>query len=593
MNGLIKLRTKYLELVQSESRSNKARIRLLMKVSLSFIGLSLIHVGIFIAEGWYLLLLRSLVLIALFSVGIGVLYLPGKWKITAHLLLTTLCLLVWTNIVVYFQGVNVVTLQYAVIVLSLSFYTLEERWGTFYSFFVILPIAVSIIGLDRAGPSFLLNHQFIHHGAFSIALIFNFGLLIFIHYFYIKALRMAYAKEKRLKGELKEALVAAEVLAEAKTNFLSTMSHELRTPLNAVIGISDILMKTGPREDQLENMRVLRFSADNLMAIINDILDFNRLDAVGAKLETEVFAPAEMIRNLCGTFRPKCDEKHIAFHCSVDERMDPLWIKGDKVKLVHILFNLVGNSVKFTHEGFISLSAVIGQKTDTTITIRFSITDSGIGIPEDRQTSIFDPFVQVQHRSRRHYHGTGLGLTIAHRLVCLHGSELVLKSVEGQGTNFSFSISYELATPPIVSPKEDGGKDNWPAKALQELRVLVAEDELVNVMIMKKVLGLWGITPVVAGNGQEALAAMENGDFDVVLMDINMPVMDGFEASRRIRELTDPRKASVHIIAVTASIGASMDGHDNSRYLDDFMLKPFKADDLQERLEAVAKRNKN
>lgn len=260
--------------------------------------------------------------------------------------------------------------------------------------------------------------------------------------------------------------------------------------------------------------------------------------------------------------------------------MDHLQIIGDPTRLTQILFNLLGNATKFTEKGHISLTAKAYDGGEDTVSLWFEIADTGIGIPEDRQQIIFEPFTQASSRTNRQYHGTGLGLSITNRLIELHGSSLNFWSIEGRGSKFVFELKY-----PKSNTNSYATGEALPAfNSLAQLNVLVAEDNAINVLVLKKTLNKWEIKPDIVVNGQEAVDAVINKDYDVILMDINMPVMDGFEAAQKIRELKATKKSEVHIIALTASIGAAVQDSAGYGYLDDFMLKPFIPDELKNKL---------
>ncbi|HEY0244738.1 MAG TPA: ATP-binding protein [Mucilaginibacter sp.] len=492
--------------------------------------------------------------------------------------------MIWTNVLLFKHGVNIVTVQLTILVLSGGYYILGVKWGAIYSFLNILPI-IGFVIIDTYANVTLASQQLnINNNAFAITLIFNYLLLLYIHFSFFKAYQIANTTERELKESLQKAVVAAQELAAAKTNFLSTMSHELRTPLNAVVGMTNILLMENPRQEQMENLDILRFSAENLMSTVNDILDFNKIDNDKVALEEHVFKPMELINNVHGAFKAIAKDKQIQFDYQIDPDLMNLKVKGDQLRLTQILFNLVGNAIKFTSKGFVILEGKIVKKDSENVSLLFKIEDTGIGIPEDRIAMIFDPFTQVLSRTNRQYHGSGLGLTIAYRLVKLHGAELNLSSTEGKGTVFSFKFQYALVS---EEKQEQIKMTKIAGNSLDKLRVLLAEDEPVNILVLKKLLGKWGIIPDVAVNGSEAVNAVIKNKYDVILMDINMPVMDGFEAAKQIRELKDNPNSAIPIIAVTASIGAAIEQISTYQYIDDCILKPFKPEHLKEKLEQI------
>jgi len=359
----------------------------------------------------------------------------------------------------------------------------------------------------------------------------------------------------------------------------------LRTPLNAVVGMANLLLMEDPRPEQKENLEILRFAAENQMSIINDILDFNQIDTGNVKLDMQDFQLDLLLQNTYGAFKHQADAKMIGLDCTVDQGLKNLVLSGDDSRLTQILFNLLGNAVKFTAKGSVILEVKIIERKQETLKVLFTVKDTGIGIALDLQATIFDPYIRHNTRTNRQYHGTGLGLTIASRLTALMGSTLNLSSKEGQGTTFSFELAYPIAGKATAVPE-------YEVKSLTDaagkLRVLVAEDNQVNILVIRKLLNIWNIQPHIVENGKEAVEAVASGDYDVILMDINMPVMDGFEASKKIRELEDPKKAGIHIIALTASVGKTIENHEGYKYLNDCVLKPFKPEHLKEKLDRLS-----
>jgi signal transduction histidine kinase/ActR/RegA family two-component response regulator len=564
---------------------DRTRVRILAVCLLTFIGLSSVLLILYLFQEHNFLPVRMGVFLALFLTGLALLLFRQPWSLAGHFFIICITLMIWSGILLFRQSVNVATAEMLLLAVSGGYYILGSKWGTFYSLINMAPILGYVVLDDYAGLSLPTQHLNINHHGHLLGMVSNFLLLLYIHYAFFRAFQLAQLKERELLNHLQKALETEQEQAAAKTNFLSTMSHELRTPLNAVIGMTYILQMEEPRPDQLEHLKILQFSADNLMATVNDILDFNKIDSDAIVLDSQPFDLAELLDNVCGSFRARAEEKGIGFSCHIDAQITGLNVLGDAGRLSSILLNLVGNAVKFTTAGQVRVKARLLRQTETTVSLRLVVEDTGIGIPEDRQALIFHPFTQqTTSRTNRQYHGSGLGLTIAYRLLQLHGSRLELHSSEGIGSTFSFDLTYPLAAPvPPPSTKE------LATSPVHGLRVLVAEDEPVNVMVITKILGKWGIVPEVAANGKEAVDKVMQHDFDVVLMDINMPVMDGLEAARIIKALHDPRKAATPVIAVTASIGTAIGQIKNYPYIDDCLLKPFKPGDLLEKLQKLVK----
>jgi signal transduction histidine kinase/ActR/RegA family two-component response regulator len=576
--------SRYRYLLNQEADSLiKIRIKLLLVCLLAFAGLFMALSILYAFEEHNFLLARALIGVVLFSSGLILLLSIAPWRAIAHFFIISLTLLIWSNVLLFVSGINMVTVQYSVLVLACAYYILGARWGVIYSLISVLPLIIDVLVENFSHYHFGLRNMAINTQAYVFTGCFNFALLLYVHYSFFRALNKSNDIEKKLRSNLQQALLEAEELATAKTNFLTTMSHQLRTPLNAVVGMTNILLMENPRPGQKSNLNILRFSAENLMATVNDILDFNKINNETITLEERVFQPVELITNVIDAFKPVATEKHLKLNYSVDAGLQGLNVLGDPMRLTQILFHLVGNAIKFTEKGFVQLEVKITALDAGRVSFHFCVADSGIGIPEELKANIFEPFTTSLSRTSRQFHST-LGLTIAFHLVKLHNGLLSFKSKEGQGTTFQFDISYPVSAQPETAE---------PTKAISAIggmRVLVVEDEKLNILVLKKILAKWGITPDVAMDGVQAVKAAADHDYDVILMDINMPVMDGFEAAKQIRRLPLARNNGVPIIAVTASIGAAMDQVEQNPHIDDCLLKPFNPEHLREKLMEIAGR---
>lgn len=510
----------------------------------------------------------------------------AKWQLSGHIFLLSLCTFIWTNLLFYSSGINLVTLQLSLIIISSSFYILGKNWGILYSLANVLPILLHLIASRLQNGQVSITPMQIGNGSFLIALIVNFGILITMHYEFFKSFYQSHHKERELNAQLQMALKEAQEATRLRSDFLSSMSHELRTPLHAVIGMINVLSIENPRKDQEENLAILRFSAENLLALINDTLDFSKMNADKVVLNKSDFNLSLLLQNIHASFKAKAEQKGLDLRLKMGFESTPLYINGDQNRLTQILNNLVSNAVKFTDTGGrveinITTAAQIGKK----IVLLFAVKDSGIGIPKNKQDIIFEPFLQANNNITKRYGGTGLGLAIVKRLINLHESELKLVSEENIGSVFSFELQYDLAKP--VVPEENTSVISTTVQNISNLNILIAEDNIINIMLLKKILDQWNCNYSLSKNGQEALDMVKTGTFDVVLMDIHMPVMDGFEASRHIRELPDANISKIKIIALTASSDVDIQESFNFTYLDDYLLKPFSPLLLKEKLEAV------
>lgn len=373
---------------------------------------------------------------------------------------------------------------------------------------------------------------------------------------------------------LEEALESAKAAAVAKSQFLSTMSHEMRTPMNSVIGFTNLLRMEEPLPRQKKYLDTLHFSANHLLYLINDILDFNKIEAGKLEIERNAINLKEMLEHVTNTFSYKCKDQGIELNLRIMTNLH-CYVIGDKIRLNQILTNLLGNAVKFTEEGSVTLDIRISSEDETSIVIKFSVIDTGIGIKEDKLDSIFESFTQASTDTTRKYGGTGLGLTITKKLVELHGGMMGVKSQFGEGSTFWFTIPFqrgERFTEAIPS-KVDKKTEEIPS--LEGMHVLVAEDNHINVVIARKFLKMWKIKMDTAENGKIAAEMVQSKVYDLILMDLQMPEMDGYEATRTIRNMDDPYFKNLPIIAMTANVSPHIETEVKEKGLSGYIPKPF------------------
>lgn len=385
--------------------------------------------------------------------------------------------------------------------------------------------------------------------------------------------------------QLKETEIELNQANRIKDEFLSTMSHEIRTPLNAVIGMSDILLMEKFLPEQLENLQVLKYSSEHLLALINDLLDLNRYKSNEIKLIVDDFDLSELVQNIQLQFKQIALNKRLNFKTTVDNKI-PSVLKGDSLKLTQVLKNLLSNAFKFTEVGGVMFKVeAIDSKINKT-TLRFSVADTGIGVSYNKQKDIFKSFVQASDDTSKLYGGSGLGLYISKELLKIQNSSLQLESVKGKGSTFWFDITFKHSSSNAVAPSYRASK----TEAL-DLKVLVAEDNGLNALLLKKLFKKWRVDYKIADNGEELLNIYEDQDFNLILMDLQMPVLDGYETTRAIRKMSDGSKSQIPIIALTAFSKAEVSDKIKRHKMNGYLSKPFNVNELHNLLKFYSRKN--
>ncbi len=401
-------------------------------------------------------------------------------------------------------------------------------------------------------------------------------------------------KRKQAEDAIKKASEIAEEANRAKSQFLATMSHEIRTPMNAVLGMTDLVLKTSLNAEQKKYLEVVHQSSEHLLALIDDILDISTIEAKKIDFESRPFDLDKLIKDVVSMLLNKVDDQEVKLLYAIENV--PVYLNGDAARLRQIMVNLINNALKFTEKGTIQIKVERDHFPDKTtsdsleqekVNILFSISDTGIGIPKDKFDTIFKEFTQLESSLSRRYGGTGLGLAICKRLVALMGGKIWVESEVSKGSTFFFAVQLNRATEHevkglkyLASIESQSRTNPLGEIPFKKYHILLAEDFEVNQEVITPILEKHGFFVTIVVNGKEALEAVQEKSYDLVLMDVQMPVMDGIEATKRIRSLEDPVKASIPILALTAH---ALKG-DRERFLeagmDEYLSKPVRSEEL-------------
>ena len=391
---------------------------------------------------------------------------------------------------------------------------------------------------------------------------------------YTELFLFRFSERQQYEKELLKAKKLAEENMRTKSQFLSSISHEVRTPLHTIVSISDLLRSTKLNIEQRDMLETLRFSADNLMQLIDDILAFSKLEEHKLKLHPTNWNLRLALRNMIKSFASKIDSTQVQLELDIDARV-PEFVVADKVKLIQILNNLIGNAIKFTHRGQVRVSVRLMEHYrmhPDELPLEFRVLDTGIGIPLDQQEKVFQAFRQADSSISSNYGGTGLGLSIVRELIHLFNGKISLTSEVGQGTIFTFNLLLKVGRQ--IDEKLIRGDEAQ--TDLSAFRVLLVEDNENNAFIASRYFKRWKLKFDHATNGQEALDKLWTKSYDLVLMDVQMPVMDGLEATRKIRQLREEKFSNLPILVLSAEITDDLRRRLDTAGANDYILKPFK-----------------
>lgn len=506
-----------------------------------------------------------------------------KYAILISHLMIIMGFLIVTSILFFFsKTINIMALQFTFMIILSGFYLLNRQFGVFYSILAVVPVVLFMIqngSLDNMNS----NSRALGSPAYEIMVFLNFVTMILAHYLFYQALRRSVNEKELLNEKLQIAVMEANIAAQSKSDFLSTMSHELRTPLNSVIGMAELLNDELTSVEQQENLKILNFSAASLHTLINDILDYNKLGSEKLYLEAIGVNLYSLLNDICSGLRIQAKDKGLDLILDIDEDIRQFPVSTDPTRITQIIFNLVGNAIKFTSKGSITIQLKILNKDSEHLEVRFSVKDTGIGIGADQAELIFEPFTQASTSTTRNYGGTGLGLAIVKRLLTLFGSSIKLESKEGQGSKFWFDINFRRND----QLPESVINDEEPIQDLNGLKVLVVEDNPVNSLLLKKIFYKWNNTPDFAKDGYQALEKINENTYDLVLMDIHMPILDGYETTEKIRKLENEEKSRIYIIALTASVSNHLYDKIIAAGMNDYLSKPYNPRELYAKLKEI------
>jgi len=514
-------------------------------------------------------------------------YFNSKKKLEIGLIISVINLNLYLVVVSYIEGLKAGTyLFYFPYFLVLTFVVSIGKhfkgWIVVYSITVISAMLCFYLS-PETNTAVQVISEVMYKKLYSSNLLIGMALTLTFSYTILRtnknneeAILKENANLRKAEMELLKAKKKAEVAANTKSRFLSNMSHELRTPLNGIIGVSNLLSQESYMPHQKQSLDILRYSSEHMMTLINDILDYHKIEAGKLELEMRPVNIMKFMNRIINQFSGQIQLKGLQFNTAIDIHLDNEMFTDD-TRLNQILNNLLSNAIKFTETGSISLTAKQLHSTSERATVQFVVKDTGIGIPELKHREIFRSFTQADIDTTRKYGGTGLGLTISKRLINMFNSELMLKSQEGKGSEFFFTVVLRINQESKLYIEEDHSRQ---LASLEGVRILIAEDNKVNMSIAKRFMNKWGIVVEEAVNGKEAVERFRNGSYDLMLIDLEMPEMDGPSALKEIRRFNK----SVPAMAFTAAVYDNMENDLLKKGFVDYIHKPFRPEVLHHKI---------
>ncbi|MDN4165450.1 ATP-binding protein [Cytophagales bacterium LB-30] len=563
-----------------ESLLDKTRIKLLYNGLLIVLTIMVVSLPNIVMQQLPMQIVRTSVIFIL-TLGLF-LYLvrTGRYKRVSHWVIWMTLGNIFSNSFIIFQTVNLITFELIILVSFFAFFALGQFYGSLYTAIVSIPVILLIFYNEAFSAIIPFEPEQANDFARAFSTVSLLLLIIYVIWLYnssfsstITSLNAVVDQQKALNEKLEDAMKQAEESSEAKSSFLSVMSHEIRTPLNVVIGLSNILLTENPRKDQYDNLQTLKYSAENLLHILNDILNFNKLESGKSQPEKLPFDLDQLCQQIIKSFQKQGQLKGVQVHYEMEPKFHYM-IMGDFTQLTQILNNLLSNALKFTEKGNIWLNVEPIIRNENEVQINFQVKDEGIGIAPEHLSQIFSPFTQSASYINRKYGGTGLGLAIVKKMLELQGSAITVESELEKGSTFFFTLKYNYL-PSIKSSQIERKQADIEDIRFQGVKILMAEDTMLNVMVMTKFLNKWQVELAVAGDGQSALNMHLQENYDLILMDLQMPGVNGYVAAKNIRQLKDRKKANIPIIALTASEPSEVKNKVYEAGMNDLISKPF------------------